>query len=310
MKTYSPQKKILIIKFGGLGDVVLSLNAISSIFNHHKSKMILLTEKPFDKFLIKSNWFYKTFTIKRSLFYFMDILQIKKKIKNIDFDYVYDLQTSKRSSFYLKFFLKTGAVTNGIGKFAQIRHLDSNRNNMHTVERQKEQIELSNIKFKLKDDFSWLVKSKIKIPKRKYVLVVPGGSRKRMNKRIPYKIYIDIVNSLIKSGLQVFLIGSNDDKKICKDIENKFPEVKNLCNKTDFFDLVKLAKNSFVSIGNDTGPMHLIAKGGQKTFVFFTKHSNPDLCKPVGKKVLIFLYEKNYEKFYKQIILELKNISL
>ena len=80
MKIYSPQKKILIIKFGGLGDVILSLDAIFSIFNHYKSKIVLLTEEPFDKLLFKSKWFDEIITIKRSLFYFLDILQIKKKL--------------------------------------------------------------------------------------------------------------------------------------------------------------------------------------------------------------------------------------
>ena len=67
MKICSLQKKILIIKFGGLGDVILSLNAIYSIFNHHnKSKLILLTEEPYNKLLVNSNWFEKIFTIKKS----------------------------------------------------------------------------------------------------------------------------------------------------------------------------------------------------------------------------------------------------
>ena len=105
MKICSLQKKILIIKFGGLGDVILSLNAIYSIFNHHnKCKLILLTEEPYNKLLVSSNWFEKIFTIKRSFFYFLDLLKIKNVIDPYEFDFVYDLQTSKRSSSYLKIF--------------------------------------------------------------------------------------------------------------------------------------------------------------------------------------------------------------
>ena len=47
------QKKILVIKFGGLGDVVLSLNAMYSIYKHFGKNISLLTEKPFDKLLKK-----------------------------------------------------------------------------------------------------------------------------------------------------------------------------------------------------------------------------------------------------------------
>ena len=65
------EKKILIIKFGGLGDIILSLNAMYSIRNKFQgSKLILLTEKPYDQFLKKSKWFDDIIVIKRSLFYF------------------------------------------------------------------------------------------------------------------------------------------------------------------------------------------------------------------------------------------------
>ena len=71
MKISSQQKKILIIKFGGLGDIVLSLDAIFSIIKHHKTSVSLLTEKPFDTFFERSNWFDNIFTIRRSLFLFL-----------------------------------------------------------------------------------------------------------------------------------------------------------------------------------------------------------------------------------------------
>ena len=92
------QKKILVIKFGGLGDVVLSLDAMYSIYKHFGKNISLLTEKPFDKLLKKSKWFKEIFTIKRSKLYFYDIYKIRKKINPVCFTDVFDLQTSKRSS--------------------------------------------------------------------------------------------------------------------------------------------------------------------------------------------------------------------
>ncbi len=308
MKIYSPQKKILIIKFGGLGDVILSLGAIFSIYNHHKCKMVLLTEKPFDNFFVKSCWFSEIITIRRSVFYFLDIFQIRKKINCSDFDFVYDLQTSNRTSYYLKLFSNTKAITNGIGKFAKIIHSERNRNSLHTFERQKNQIKLSQINYKVKT-FQWLFKSKFNLPKKKYVLIVPGGSRKRKNKRIPQKIYFKIIGIFFKLGYEVLIIGSKDDSQICREIEINFPHVKNLCKKTDFFDLGKLAKNSSLSIGNDTGPMHLIAKGGRDTLVLFTKFSNPQLCKPIGRNVSVIIYENDQKRLYNEIISKLKKIK-
>tara|TARA_B100000242_G_scaffold247529_1_gene188404 strand:- start:208 stop:528 length:321 start_codon:yes stop_codon:yes gene_type:complete len=106
MKICSQQKKILIIKFGGLGDVILSLNAIYSIINHHnKCKLILLTEQPYNKLLESSRWFEKILTIKRSIFYFSDLLKIKKMIDPNEFDFVYDLQNLKKIIIIFEDFL-------------------------------------------------------------------------------------------------------------------------------------------------------------------------------------------------------------
>ena len=306
MKTCSQQKKILIIKFGGLGDVVLSLDAMFSIIKHHKALVTLLTEKPFDSFFERSKWFSEIVTIRRSLLYFKDILQITKEIDCSKFDFVYDLQTSSRTSFYLKLFNKEKAITNGIGKHAKICHSNRDRNNMHTSVRQSDQISLNNIKLVSSNEYKWIYNSDYSVPKKKYVMIVPGGSEKRKNKRIPYKIYSELIKILQNNDYQVLLIGSNDDEKICGKLKTDFPEAQNLCKKTNLFELGKLSKFSSLTIGNDTGPMHLISKGGGETFVFFTKHSNPQLCRPIGSKVSVFTYTGDVKKFFEEIFSKLK----
>ena len=140
------QKKILVIKFGGLGDVILSLDAMYSIYKHFGKNISLLTEKPFDKLLNKSRWFTEIFTIKRSKLYFYDIYKIRKKINPVCFTDVFDLQTSKRSSRYLKIFKNLDCDTNGIGEYSKTKHLNADRNNMHTIERQKDQLSFSKVK--------------------------------------------------------------------------------------------------------------------------------------------------------------------
>ena len=116
---------------------------------------------------------------------------------------------------------------------------------------------------------------------------------------------------LLKSGFQVLIVGSSEDFKVCKFIESIYPDVINCCNKTDFFDIGKLSLKSSLSIGNDTGPMQLISRGGKKTMVLFTEFSDPQLCKPVGKNVSTFIYLNDDDRFYKKIILSIKsNLNL
>ena len=307
MKNYSPQKKVLIIKFGGLGDVILSLQAISSIINHHKSKTVLLTEKPYDNFFKNSKWFDQIITIKRSLFYFQDIFQIKKKVGNTLFSHVYDLQTSKRSSYYLKCFIHSNTITNGIGKYAKVCHDDPDRDNMHTIQRQKSQISLSKIKYKQNVNIDWMFNSKISIPQKKIALIVPGGSKKRKNKRVPLEIFYEIIDFLLRRKFTVLIIGSKDDTERCDKIEEKFSDVKNLCNRTSLFDLAKLSKEAIISIGNDTGPMHLISKGNKKILVFFTEFSSPELCKPHGKNVNVLSYDGIHKENFSARVLSKLN---
>ena len=223
--------------------------------------------------------------------------------------FVYDLQTSRRTSFYLKYFYRKKIITNGIGKYAKIEHDNKNRNNMHTLERQKDQIGLSNIKYESILDLPWLFKSEFLVPKNKFALIVPGGSKKRVNKRIPIEIYKNIVIFLLKNNYDVLIVGGAEDQKICKRIKLNFPSVKDLCNKTSLFDLGKLSKYSSISIGNDTGPIHLISKGGNNTFVFFTKFSKPELCSPIGEKVSIFKFQNNNKKFIELTKMNIKSIN-
>ena len=300
------QKKILVVKFGGLGDIILSLDAMYSIYKHFGKNISLLTEEPFDKLLKKSKWFKEILTIKRSKFYFYDIYKIKKKIDPVFFSNVFDLQTSNRSSYYLKIFKNFDCDTNGIGKYSKTKHLNSNRDNMHTVDRQKDQLSFSKVKFISKPDLSWFYEKSNKFNiLEKYALVVPGGSGKRLNKRIPIEFFFEVVSLLIKKNIKPILIGSKDDFNVCKKIEENFPKVKNLCLKTSFFDIASLATNSLFSIGNDTGPIHIISRANKKTIVLFTKHSNPNLCGPVGKLTETLTFD-NTNFFFNKFLLEKK----
>lgn len=293
------EEKILIIKFGGLGDIILSLDAIFSIYCHHKNnKIVLITEKPFKSIFTKTGFFEEVLIIKRSLFYLFDIRQIRKKTISYNFSHVYDLQTSRRSSYYLKYFFKRGSITNGIGKYAKLNHLNPRRNFMHTIDRQKEQMELSNIKFSLMDNYDWLCDKNIDIPTSKFALIVPGGSKRRPYKRIPKLIYEKIIKFLLKKKIKPILIGSLDDRKICSQLSLISKEILNLCTLTSISQIFFLAKHSSFSVGNDTGPMHIIARANKKTVVFFTKFSDPKLCKPTGKDVEILKYPSNKSDFF------------
>ena len=78
--------------------------------------------------------------------------------------------------------------------------------------------------------------------------------------------------------------------------------------KNQLFDIASLAKNAFFSIGNDTGPMHIISRANKKTIVLFTENSDPKLCGPIGEKVEILKINQNEEEFRNKVLQKIKKL--
>lgn len=300
-KLSQKKKKILIIKFGGLGDFVLSLKAMNYIKNFHDNdKLVLLTEKAYYEIAKKSGWFDEIVIIKRTFMYFFDKVQIQKKINVQNYKVVYDLQTSKRSSSYYQIFKNSEIKWSGIVKDNIFFHSNPSRDSMHTLDRQKDQLLKANIRIFNKPNFDWLYgKNEKNFMKKPYALIIPGGSVKRKYKRIPVDYFIKICAKLIENNIIPVLIGSADEKSLCEKINYKCKKVVNLCEKFSIIDLALISKKSKVAIGNDTGLMHLFGMSGVPTIVLFTKHSNPNLCAPIGEKVKILEYKINIKELVK-----------
>jgi ADP-heptose:LPS heptosyltransferase len=60
-----------------------------------------------------------------------------------------------------------------------------------------------------------------------------------------------------------------------------------LTGKTSLLELASLARRAAVAIGNDTGPMHLIAAAGCPAIVLFSRASEPALCAPRACRVTV-----------------------
>ena len=69
----------------------------------------------------------------------------------------------------------------------------------------------------------------------------------------------------------------------------------NLIGKTTIFQISSLARKAKVCIGNDTGPMHLIALSGCPTIALFGFGSFPDKASPRGEKIKVLANEKLLE---------------
>ncbi len=282
-------KRILIIKHGALGDIVLASGAMKAIREHHSdAHLTLLTTRPYAGLLATSGWFDTIWIDTRpKLWQLNELLHLRKQLRDGAFDRVYDVQTSQRSSQYLTLFGNNKPEWVGIAQRASHCHDTPERTQLHTLDRLEQQLSLANIMMQ-SPDVSWLHgNGNIHGLKPPYVLLVPGGSAHRPDKRYPETHYVVVANHLAAQHIQPVLIGSQAEAALLENIERNAPDCLNLCNTTSIADVADLARHATCAIGNDTGPMHVIAATGCPSVVLFSAASNPALCAPRGEHVCV-----------------------
>jgi len=102
-------KKILVIKHGSLGDIIFSLDAMSSIRKKYPDSLIhLLTEKQHTSFFSKTKFFDKIIVDNRKDFLFISFLNLLKLLKE-NFDLIIYL---KNFPLIIEINLRTKSIKN------------------------------------------------------------------------------------------------------------------------------------------------------------------------------------------------------
>ena len=140
---------ILIIKHGSLGDIVQISGVIKDLReNHSDKKIFILTTLPYVEVLSACPYIDGVIIDKRlPRWNFFYLLKLSKMIKKSNFLHVYDLQNSKRTSFYRKYIF---GIKNWSSTETTLKKDESKKDfNEHSVlERFKVQLERSNIKIR------------------------------------------------------------------------------------------------------------------------------------------------------------------
>ncbi|MBC8337832.1 MAG: glycosyltransferase family 9 protein [Rhodospirillales bacterium] len=294
----NPAAGILVIKLGAMGDFVQALGPFAAIRRHHNdAHIVLLTTPPYRELAQASGYFDEVWTKGRPGK--MDIagwFDLRRRLRGGGFDRVYDLQTSDRSSFYMRLFWP-GPIPewSGIASGCSHPHANPDRDAMHTIERQAEQLVLAgipgaDIPEAPPVDLAALGQneniSRFGLGER-YGLLAPGGAPHRPEKRWPAARFAELAKDLAERGLTPVLLGGAGESALTAEITALCPEAQNLAGQTSLLDLVSLAQGAVAAVGNDTGPMHLIAAAGCPSVVLFSKASDPALCGQRGASVTI-----------------------
>ena len=295
-------KKVLVIKLGALGDFVLALAAMKKIREAHpRAKITLLTTPPFEA-LAKLSPYFNTVETDGRPGDFGDLTAMLGRVRKARYDRVYDLQTNSRTNWYFQALRPFPPQWSGIAAGCSLPQRGKARYAMHTLERQADQLKQAGIWPDAPTemggapapDLSWILRrTKEARPvagaaaPRPYVLLVPGGSAHRPEKRWPVESYAQLAALLKARGLDIVIIGGPQESAMARQIQKAVGQARDLTGRTDFAQLAVLGAKAALTVGNDTGPTHLLAAAGAPTIALFSDASDPELCGPRGHVAVI-----------------------
>ena len=282
-----PFKKIAVIRLGSLGDFVQAMGPFKSIrAQHPEAHITLITTAPFASLGRASGYFDAVWADGRPPWPSLRMIKLISALRRGQFDYVYDLQTSNRTSWYFQLLWPSQPGWSGVAGGCSHPHNNPNRIPMHTVDRQAEQLRIAGLSEIYPTDLSWMTGdlSAFELPER-YAVLVPGGSPHRPAKRWPAASYAALGQKLVANGVTPVLIGGQAEQAELETIAGRVPDAINLCGKTDFQQIVAIGAGAKFAVGNDTGPMHLLAASGAPCLILFSHDSDPSRCAPRAEGV-------------------------
>jgi len=273
---------ILIIKHGSLGDIAQACGAIQDISENHKNDQIhLLTTKPYFDLFKKNPFVHNVILDKRlSKFNLIYLYQLTRKLKSLNFDKIYDLQNSSRTTFYKNIlFPKAKSDKWSSSETTLPTNVSKNEFDKNPVlDRFNHQLKTSDINTlnTLKPNFNWACTNidniKNNYDLEKYIILFPFCSAHLEIKKWPYfNELIELIKNRLNNKYKVIVAPGpseiNDAKSI--DAISVLDEEKIL----DISQLSTLIKDSSFVIANDTGPAHMAAHLNVKGLTLFGKHT-------------------------------------
>lgn len=263
-------KKILIIRFSSIGDIVLTTPLIRCVKNQTNTELHYLTKHKYALILESNPYVDKVITFDTN---FSETL---KKLHSEDYHIVIDLHKNLRS-FLIKSYLKCPSYSVKKENFKKILFIYFGLNLLrtHTVDRYFDTIQKLNI---INDNtgLDYFVPQDTCVEfnvKQNYIAWCIGASytQKALSKE-------QIINTCNQLPLRVVLLGGANEKEKGKYIMQKSSNsnIDNFCGNLSLHQSAYLLKHSALVLTNDTGLMH-IASSLKKPIISFWGCTKPSL---------------------------------
>ena len=259
------KKKILVIRFSSIGDIVLTTPVIRCLKQQLSGVEIhYVTKEIFSPVLHANPYLDKLITFKK------DISEIYEQLQTEKYDVVIDLHKNLRS-LRLKRKLKTKNYSFeklNLQKFLAVNLKMINAlPSKHIVERYLETLIPLGVKNDHKGlDYFLEMKDRIDVTnlffngkETKYIALVVGGSY--YTKKIPSNKLYEICRT---ASLPLLILGGKDDALMGEELQKEFPLVINTCGKFSINQSASLIEQSEWVVTSDTGLMHIASAFNKK----------------------------------------------
>ena len=270
------EQKILIIRLGALGDLALLSGYIFAIHEKYPdAHFTFMTTKPFVP-IIKCIPFIENVIVDTRPRYRINEWwnTCKKGIADTKWDYIFDLQASKRTRkkyFSLVRFLSPYSINwaflSGQDSFTLCRVDKKQRFTIGKLTK-------GNIEVKAHPVDMSFCKGEQKnfhlLPKKPFMLIIPGCSASHPYKRWPAEKYLELVLKAQENGIPSVVLGTDAEAKEIQTICQNSNAV-DFQSKASLLDIPALAARSCVIVGNDTGPVHMSCFVQKPAIVLFSQ---------------------------------------
>ena len=253
------KKKILIIRFSSLGDVILVHPAIRKLYDNGYEVDLLIKEQ-YKKIFTYNPYINNILLLEN----YRNLFQILRKIEKNNYYRILDLHNNLRTGF-IKLFFFYKIITYKKYRFRRFLLLHFNINFLKNNSVTKNYVKsLQNLGLNItKKDTEYRIffketKNAKRLLKKNMIVIAPFA--KHLTKEWVY--YEELIKNLNRKN-NIIIIGEAEEYSRAKKFNQK--NVFNLCGKLDLNEIVYIINKSKLLITNDSGIMHLGA--GTETLI-------------------------------------------
>lgn len=267
--------RVLVVKLGALGDLLLAEGALRDIREHHPgARVTLLTRRPFATLFRRCPWVDEVIVDdNRPRWHLPAMLGLARTLRAERFEIAYDLQNSRRSSFYLRRVLGGQVTWSGQGPACPLPHRHPDPNSLPVLERHAGQLTDAGLtpRHTRRPGADWLAApvggllARAGVPSP-FVVLLPGSSARGSDKRWPH--YGELAARLQARGLTPVTVPGPAELDAFDDLAG----ISIRRSDRGALDLPALAgvlQAAAAVVGNDSGPTHLAANLGVPGLALF-----------------------------------------